>query len=100
MLNPREVQTTGKALLDQVQECQFLSWKHSPVGKLLIRYMEDFHLALKEAAWEALLAEGVDNKYLSELVGRARTVQEIADLPFSAIVNFYSNEEENAAKAI
>ncbi len=80
-----------------IAEADYQGWKHHPVSKVLLQYLRDYHLALKEEAWQCLLRGPAPAGYLEEISGRARAVAELYELPFEAIVAFYQEEETNAA---
>lgn len=55
-------------------------------------------MALQQESWLRLQGP-LDQKLIGELIGRANTAAELAELPFEAIYAFYQkpDEEENAA---
>lgn len=55
-------------------------------------------MGLKEEGWQRLLTNREDSAYLAEIAGRAKAVHEILELPYEAMVSFYSKEEDNATE--
>jgi len=68
---------------------------------VVLKFLEDFAESLKKESWAYLQGtERLNEKFVGELIGRARTCLELADLPFSAIENFYRKDEEDDAEAV
>lgn len=83
-----------------VVEADYQGWRHHPVSKVVLQYLKDYHLAMKEEAWHYLLGARsgkLDPEHLGEISGRAKAAWELADLPFEALVAFYQKEENDAA---
>ncbi len=81
----------------QIAESDYQEWKHHPVSKVVLKYLADYRaMLLKEhlAEWEAGKLDEVRDL---EMRGRVLTLAELAELPFSAIANFYVTEEDGNA---
>ena len=74
----------------------YQNWRHHPVTKVLHQFLKDHHVALKVRAWDLVL--GDPKADLGELVGRAKALLEIVDLPFESMFSFYQQEETDAAE--
>ena len=85
----------------EVGEAEYLTWRHHPVSKVVHKFLEDFAESLKRESWAYLQGtEKLNEKFVGELIGRARTCLELADLPYSAIEQFYKKEEDDDTKAV
>jgi len=83
-----------------ITEADLQKWRHHPVTQVLLQYLQDYQVALREAALGYLLASNRDGpfntEYTGEIAGRIKAIDEVSNLPFSAIQQFYQKEEDNA----
>jgi hypothetical protein len=71
---------------------QFGLWKHEPVTRWFLDYLINKQAFLKSASLDMWLS---DPKSLSETVrGQIIELEEIVDLPYEAIEEFYKEREE------
>ena len=83
------------SVLNGIEEAEYKAWRHHPVTRLVLQYLEDYRAALvKEAVgrWESGKLVLTDEH---ELRGRILVVREIGELPFSAIEEFYRTGDDN-----
>jgi len=69
-------------------------WRHHPVTKVFLQYVNDFALVLEREAidrWRAGSLRLIDEQ---EMRGRVVTLRELAELPFEAISMFYDGEKQ------
>lgn len=76
-----------------VTEADYQQWRHHPITKMFRAYLDDYHQDIVAGAATAWLSGNLELPTADELRGRALTVQEIADLPFSAILEFYRQQK-------
>lgn len=69
-------------------------WRHHPVSKIFLKYVEDFASILEREALERWRSGSLKLVDEQEMRGRVLTLREIVDLPFEAINQFYQKEEE------
>ena len=79
-----------------IQQADFQNWKHHPVTRVFHQYLKDYHDMLKDRAWDVVFSDPKAD--LGELVGRAKTLIEMVDLPFEAMFMFYQPEETDATE--
>lgn len=79
---------------------EYRAWRHHPVSKMFLRYVQDYRAALLSEllrCWEA------DKLTLSDeraIRGRVEILDEIATVEFESIAKFYEQSEAgNAAQA-
>ena len=78
-----------------LSQAELARWRHHPVSVVLLNYLRDYHLALRDQAWAYLLGNRVgqiDVEQLSELKGRASAALEFAEIDFETIEAFYTTE--------
>lgn len=87
-----------------ISQADLANWRHHPVSKVLLQYLQDYHLMLSREAWAHLRkADKLDIEYLAKLTGRADAALEFSELPFEALQSFYTteiSEEENGTEAV
>lgn len=78
--------------MTEITKEQFGLWKHEPVTKWFFDYLINKRAFLRATALELWLA---DPSKLTETVrGQIIELEEITDLPFEAIEQFYKEREE------
>ena len=84
--------------LNGITRDDFLRWKHSPVSKVLLRYLVDFAAQLRVAQLAELehSDKPMEPKMQGEYKGRINTITELAGITFEDISRFYSDQEEDA----
>lgn len=81
----------------ELTSSDYREWRQHPASKVVLKYLEDFAESLDQEAVRYLYgAETTNEKFLGELVGRAKICRELADLPFEAIEQFYGVEQNDA----
>lgn len=82
-----------------ISESDYQLWRHHPVSKVFLQYIQDYRDTLKREAvdrWESGALKLVDEQ---EMRGRVLVCSEMADLSFESIRSFYEGEKtENEAK--
>lgn len=81
-----------------ITEREYIAWKHHPVSRLVLRFYRDFRDDLRAAAMQAWEERPLDRDTDNEMRARVKTLNEIADLPFSSIAMFYTQMDETAGK--
>jgi hypothetical protein len=81
-----------------ISKSEFAAWRHHPVTKVYRKFMLDFRADLIATASELWLDRPLDQANDHEMRYRAKTLKEMAELPFEAIVNFYEQQAELAAQ--
>lgn len=77
-----------------IAEADYQRWRHHPVSKVMLQYFEDYAAALQS---DVLMRWKSGNKLIADeqqALGRVLTLQEIVELPFSAVVAFYEESKE------
>jgi hypothetical protein len=69
-------------------------WRHHPVTKVFLKYVEDFSVALEREAVDRWISGALKLIDEQEMRGRIMTLREISELPLSAIREFYKEEDE------
>lgn len=76
----------------------YQQWRHDPVSKVFLRFLEDKREFLKAAALEHWVNGNKSFAEMNDTVrGQIVELDEIANLPFEAIDEFYKEKEENIA---
>ena len=91
-----------------VTELDYQHWRHNPVTMWFMTYLQDYRADLLAAAQENWLADTLTLSTEHEMKGRARCLDEVATIPFTAIATFYrgidqtpdATEGEDATKAV
>lgn len=77
--------------VDGIAEQDYQTWRHHPVTKVFIEYLRDYRQDLIEAATVQWLDGQLQIATADELRGRALAIDDIAELPFAAMIAFYDN---------
>lgn len=77
--------------VDGIAEVDYQTWRHHPVTKVFIEYLRDYRQDLIEAATVQWLDGQLQIATADELRGRALAIDDIAELPFAAMIAFYDN---------
>lgn len=77
-------------------ERDYIAWKHHPVTRFFMRYLMAYRANMIAGAIEAWEHHPLDSQTDNEMRGRAKTLAELADLPFEAIAMFYAQIDEEA----
>lgn len=82
--------------LNGIQERDFQAWKHHPVTKVVMRYLLDYEQQVAERGVHVLrtAVQAPDQFRLGVFQGEINTLQRIAELKFSDLIEFYPAEEE------
>jgi hypothetical protein len=83
-----------------IREAEFQLWKHHPVTKVVMKYLDDYRGAMTRQivqAWEAGALKLTD-----DLEGRGRSVmlREVTSMDFDVLATFYGVEQESDSNAI
>lgn len=75
---------------------EFNAWKHQPVSKVLLQFLEDYATAIRREANGAIetAANPIPPFQQGEIKGRVNTLTEIATLRFEHIEDFYRESED------
>lgn len=85
--------------LDGLTDADFNVWKHHPVSKVYLKYLDDYRTMLLRDVLERWEAGSLTLDTEKEIRGRTVTLAELVELQFASIQTFYQkNEEENAAE--
>lgn len=74
-------------------ESDFQLWRHHPVSRVVIQYLNDYAVSLEREAlerWRSGALRLIDEQ---EMRGRVLTCLEMADLSFESIRGFYEGEK-------
>ena len=87
--------------LNGIREADFQSWKHHPVSKVFLRYLADYRDTLRKHQLAVIenSPDPIAPKAEGEYAGRVRTLDELANIEFSHLVQFYPEEEEEPDEA-
>lgn len=85
--------------LDGITKDDFQIWKHHPVSKLYLKYLEDYAALLGREFLDRWLAGHITTDTEKELRGRILTLTDLVELQFDSIKKFYQTEEENEGTA-
>ncbi len=74
----------------------YQAWRHQAVTKVILQFLADKQSFIKTAALEQWV-NGADTFTSSNQTVRGQIIelQEIIDLPFEAVVEFYQSQEES-----
>lgn len=86
--------------LDGITESDFQVWKHHPVSKLYLRYLNDYRSALLKELVERWEAGHLTLETEKEIRGRTLTLADLTELQFASIEKFYQTEEEGNATEV
>jgi hypothetical protein len=83
----------------EISKEQFGLWKHEPVTKWFFDYLINKRAFLRSAALENWVAGSQSFGDMNQTVrGQIIELEEITDLPFEAIEEFYKERETNEAE--
>ena len=77
-----------------ITQPDYQAWRHHPCSQMFLQYLRDYRHSLLVnlvAKWEA---DEVSLALDTEVKGRVKTLSELAELPFDAILLFYQPAEE------
>jgi hypothetical protein len=77
-----------------ITEADYNSWKHNPVTKMFHQYLRHFAGSLEEGHLLRWKNGAMEQGKEDECVGRVLTLNEMAELEFASIVDFYNSETE------
>ena len=85
-----------------ITEADFAAWKHHPVTKIWLKFLEDYATVVGGEVLGAVCGSltAPDPFYLGEIKGRFLVVSEMAEPRYESIVKFYQPQEtieDNAA---
>lgn len=81
--------------MTEITKEQFGLWKHEPITKWFLNYLINKRAFLKSVALENWLAGSCSFANVDQTVrGQIIELEEICDLPFEAIEEFYKEREE------
>lgn len=84
----------NEPIVSGITEQDFKLWKHHPVSKVVTQYFADYRDALvKQHVAEWLAGKTEDARDL-EIRGRVAQLDDIAELGFASMVNFYPQPEQ------
>ena len=76
-------------------------WKHDQVSKVVLKFLADKQEYLKQAALESWVAGSKSFAECSDTVrGQISELDEMINLPFEAVVEFYRKEEDETETAV
>lgn len=84
----------------EIKREEYQRWRHDPVSKFFLKFLTDKQIELKAIALESWVNGSQSFGDCNQTIrGQIIELQEIAELPFEAIEEFYKDtEEENAAE--
>lgn len=82
-------------MIDGLTEGDFQVWKHHPVSKLYLKYLDDYAMLLGRELLDRWLAGHITLETEKELRGRILTLTDLVELQFTSIEKFYQTEEKN-----
>ena len=85
---PKEPEVRG------IQRQDYLDWRQHPVTGLFRRYLSDYRADLRRGAIERWEDGSLNLGTEKEIKSRLNVLEELADLPFEAIVEFYRQTDE------
>jgi hypothetical protein len=77
----------------EIDEQDYQLWRHHPVSKVVLQYIDDYRMRLREEAlarWESGALQLIDDR---EMRGRVLACSDIVDLQFESIRSFYEGEK-------
>src|SRR4051812_21053624 len=77
-----------------VTQRDYQHWLHSPVTEWFLQYLREYRADLLAAAQNEWLAGRLELSTADEMKGRANCLGEVAELPFSAIAEFYQQLDQ------
>lgn len=77
-----------------ITEADYNGWKHHPVTKMFREYLLHFAGSLEEGHLLRWKSGAMEQGKEDECVGRVLTLNELAELEFASIVDFYGVYEE------
>lgn len=80
-----------------ITKADFQSWRHNPVSKVVLRYLTDKRAFVERSALDQWIAGSMSMMADQTIRGQIIELLEIEQLPFEAIFNFYS-QEDNATE--
>jgi hypothetical protein len=84
---------TGKIF--GISKEDYQGWKHDQVSKVVLKFLSDKQEYLKQAALESWVAGSKSFAECSDTVrGQIIELDEMINLPFDAMVEFYKKEED------
>ena len=79
----------------------YQGWKHDQVSKVVLKFLADKQGYLKQAALESWVAGSKSFAECSDTVrGQIIELDEMINLPFEAMVEFYRKEEDETETAV
>jgi len=84
----------------EIKRDDYQRWRHDPVSKFFLKYLTDKREEMKAFALESWVNGSQSFSDCNQTIrGQIIELQEIAELPFEAIQEFYKEtEESNAAE--
>src|SRR6267154_2680186 len=78
----------------------YQGWKHDQVSKVVLKFLADKQKYLKEAALESWVAGSKSFADCNQTVrGQIIELDEVINLPFEALIEFYRKEEDDETEA-
>ena len=85
--------------MNGITDADFNVWKHHPVSKVYLKYLEDYASLLGREFLDRWIAGAITADSEKELRGRILTLADLVELKFESIEKFYQKpEEENATE--
>ena len=86
--------TTEPVNINGITESDFNGWKHNPVTKMFHQFLLHYAGSLEEGHLMRWRSGETEQGKEDECVGRVLTLNEMAELEFASIVDFYNPETE------
>lgn len=80
-------------LVQGITQADFDSWKHHPVSKVILRFYRDKKDIMEQAAIQQWIA-GVMTLGDQALRGQIIELDELSNMPFEALIEFYGEDKE------
>lgn len=77
-----------------ITESDFQSWRHNPVSKVVLQYLSDKRAFVERSVIDQWIAGSMSLMADQSLRGQIIELIEMHQLPFEAIFNFYSKEDD------
>lgn len=72
-----------------LQAVEFQAWRHHPVSKVVLQYIEDYNDAVYRTAFDAFVGGSLTGLMESEMRGRFLAWRDVSELRFESLLEFY-----------